>query len=41
VPAVPRVPAAPPMVGFLSLLTACLLLRVFSERPDPVPKLLP
>jgi hypothetical protein len=33
-------PGAPPLAGLLVLLSAGLLLRVFSDRPDPVPKLL-
>ncbi len=39
-PALPDGPAAPPLAGFLALLTAGLVLRVLPERPDPVPKLL-
>ena len=40
VPALPHGPVAPPLEGFLALLAAGIVLRVFPERPDPVPKLL-
>lgn len=40
VPAQPDGPEAPPLAGFLALLTAGIVLRVFPERPDPVPRLL-
>ncbi len=39
-PAAPGLPVAPALSGFLALMTADVLLRVFSERPDPVPRLL-
>jgi hypothetical protein len=37
-PALPHGLPAPPLAGFLALLSAGFLLRVFAERPDPVPK---
>jgi len=39
-PPSPTGPPAPPLSEFLAFWTAGLVLRVFSERPDPVPKLL-
>ncbi len=39
-PALPSGPAPLPLSGFLALMTAGFVLRVLSERPDPVPKLL-
>jgi len=35
----PHAPVAPPLAGFLAILTLGLFLRIFPERPDPVPKL--
>ncbi len=36
----PTRPVAPTWAGYLALMTAGFILRAFSQRPDPVPKLL-
>ena len=38
VPALPAGPAAPPLAGLLAPTGAGLVLPVFPERPDPVPR---